>query len=190
MTPAGTSNELDVQNEWEENARTHLKTKTVRATETTALENKNHFSIVKSTILSRFYNQLHNIPRCLQYRLTKPCKCSFRQSKESVLPFYHIKYNRSGKDARRRACFWRSGKSHKHQRPNGTIWTIQPKRTPLVEILRIHIGKQYAHMLADNTRITCPCFSKQFKCVENSHFCSTDFSVKFAPVAKLIQYYL
>ena len=54
------------------------------------------------------------------------------------------------------------------------------------------IGKHYAYMLgAYDARIDFPCFNKQFKCVEDSHFSTIDyFSVKLAPVLKLTQYYL
>ena len=56
----------------------------------------------------------------------------------------------------------------------------------------MHIGKQYAYMLgAYDARIVFLCFSKQFNCVDNSHFSTIDyFSVKAAPVVKLIQSYL
>ena len=44
---------------------------------------------------------------------------------------------------------------------------------------------------AYDARIFFPCFNKRFKCVENSYFSTIDyFSVKLAPVVKLIQYYL
>ena len=53
-------------------------------------------------------------------------------------------------------------------------------------------GKQYAYMLgAYDARIVFPCFNKQFKYVESSHFSTIDyFSIKLATVVKLIQYYL
>ena len=56
----------------------------------------------------------------------------------------------------------------------------------------MRIGKQYAYMLgAYDARINFPYFNKQFKCVESSHFSANDyFSVKLAPVVKLIRYYL
>ena len=44
---------------------------------------------------------------------------------------------------------------------------------------------------AYDARIVFPRFNKQFKRVENSHFSTIDyFSVKLAPIVKLIQYYL
>ena len=51
----------------------------------------------------------------------------------------------------------------------------------------MRIVKQYAYMLgAYDARIVFPCFNKQFKCVENSHFSTIDyFSVKLAPAVKL-----
>ena len=56
----------------------------------------------------------------------------------------------------------------------------------------MRIGKQYAYILgAYDARIVFPCVNKQFKCVENSNFSTIDyFSVKLAPVEKLIQYYI
>ena len=56
----------------------------------------------------------------------------------------------------------------------------------------MRIGKQYVYMLgAYDARIVFPCFNKQFKCVENSHFSTIDyFSLKLTPVVKLIQYYI
>ena len=56
----------------------------------------------------------------------------------------------------------------------------------------MRIGKLYAYMLGVyDARIVFPCFNKQFKCVENSHFSTIDyFSAKLALVVKLIQYYL
>ena len=40
------------------------------------------------------------------------------------------------------------GISHNRQRPDGTIWSIQPKWTPLYEILQTtRVGKQYTYML-------------------------------------------
>ena len=44
---------------------------------------------------------------------------------------------------------------------------------------------------AAENRLIIVSFNKRFKCVENSHFSTTDYcTVKLAPAAKLIQYYL
>ena len=83
-----------------------LENRKVKATETTALENYNPFSVLESTVLPRSSNQLRHIPvkqaqctplarciiyverllqernsvkLCLQYRLIKPSKISFMQ---------------------------------------------------------------------------------------------------------------
>ena len=79
---------------------TYLKTKTVRATEMTALESKNPFSIIESTKRFRFliFHSITIHTDDCSTGLIKSSKSSFRQAKESVLPFYYyIKYDRSGK---------------------------------------------------------------------------------------------
>ena len=48
-------------------------------------------------------------------------------------------------DAQRRA--YKSGTFLNHKRSDGTIWSNQPKRTPLFEMLQTRIGKQYTYML-------------------------------------------
>ena len=49
------------------------------------------------------------------------------------------------------------------------------------------------NLIKQRSRTGLVSFNKRFKCVDNSHFSTTDYyccSVKRSPAAKLIQYYL
>ena len=54
------------------------------------------------------------------------------------------------------------------------------------------IEQATVNLIKQRSRTGLVSFNKRFKCVDNSHFSTTDYccSVKRAPVAKLIQYYL
>ena len=87
----------------------------------------------------------------------------------------------------------KKGSSTPEKRNTSYSSNIQPRRISSFAALHnsLRIDKLNTYMLAHVTQIIFPCFNKRFKCVENSHFSTTDyFSVKLSPTAKLIQYYL
>ena len=78
----------------------------------------------------------------------------------------------------------RSDISHKRQRPDGIVWSIQPRRTSLFEIMQTRIGKQYAYMLG--AYVTRSTFSISFRRSQISTSYSNSSSSNLATYGHLL----